>query len=134
MSRKTPLKSSGGLARSATLKAAQGEAGPKEPAKPRKPMARQSERQKARQAAYTSKRKEFLAKHPFCERCAKSGKRVYAQEVHHRRGRGVMGGVDLTTDETEFCGLCSACHRWVHDHPAQAMADGYMKSRHSNGL
>lgn len=60
---------------------------------------------------------------PLCERC---GERV-ASQVHHMAGR--LG--DALLDAELFAGLCPGCHDWVHDHPADARAQGWMEARYS---
>lgn len=54
-----------------------------------------------------------------CDSCAARP----ATEVHHRRTRGLRGHLTLPANCAR---LCSACHRWVHDHPADAHADGWL--------
>ena len=74
------------------------------------------------QAKYEVRRplvEQILAEHPVCERCY----RDRSTEVHEPRMRS--RGVDIC-DPDECVALCHACHREVHDHPAQAEADGWM--------
>ena len=57
-------------------------------------------------------------------RCQVCRKRP-ATEVHHKTGR--IGG-DLL-DSRYFMGVCSPCHRRIHDNPEWAFAQGYLVSR-----
>ena len=45
-------------------------------------------------------------------------------EAHHRKLR-TRGGDDSPEN---LLALCSRCHKWVHDNPAEATALGYMVS------
>ena len=77
----------------------------------------------ARQAVYLAIRKLFLERHGFCLRCAAhDGRVVKATEIHHQRGKLGM----LLFDVRHFSPLCSGCHREVHDHPEQAVKDGWL--------
>lgn len=51
-----------------------------------------------------------------------------ANEVHHAKGR-----VGRLLNDTEWwVALCSACHRWVTEHPAEAKRVGLSASRHEH--
>jgi hypothetical protein len=59
-----------------------------------------------------------------CARCAGRG-----TQWHHRRSRSVR-------DQHTHCTcngiwLCRTCHEWVHAHPFEARAKGWIVSRHS---
>lgn len=74
---------------------------------------------RAREAREYAKAKvEFLREHPFCEIC---GRRT--QDVHHKAGR--LGGNFL--DRSTWMSLCRLCYDWIHQHPAEARALGWLK-------
>jgi hypothetical protein len=57
-------------------------------------------------------------------RCVRCG--GFGYHWHHRRSRRVA-------DEHQHCPcvgimLCATCHRWVHQHPREAMAEGLIVS------
>lgn len=54
----------------------------------------------------------------LCERCGKP-----AQVIHEPLTRGRGGSI---TDEDNACKLCNECHRFVHAHPAQSTAEGWL--------
>ena len=60
-----------------------------------------------------------------CVRCNSGA----SHEYHHRRGRSVPGahqhcpGNGIT--------LCRTCHAWVHAHPIESRAMGWIVSRHA---
>lgn len=45
-----------------------------------------------------------------------------AHHVHHRLRRS-QGGTD---DFANLLAVCPACHSWVHDHPADSYANGWL--------
>lgn len=61
-----------------------------------------------------------LSAHPVCERCDAAR----STDVHepHTRARG--GSI---TDPSNVRAVCRACHDWIHAHPAQAAAEGWLK-------
>lgn len=58
-----------------------------------------------------------------CLRCGAGG----GIEVHHRRRRGV--GED-PHQYPNLISLCAVCHPWVHAHPEDARAGGFIVSMH----
>lgn len=58
-----------------------------------------------------------------CERCDRLG----VAHFHHRRPKG-MGGTNLTWVQAaaNAAHLCGPCHEWVHAHPAEAYATGWL--------
>lgn len=116
---------------------------PKGPA-PRKRLPSASARRKREGATYTKLRREFLAAHPFCQVWLQTmgldeaalvqfggayrtlyGTARYAPastEVHHKAGRYGGNYLDVTT----WAAVCSESHRWIHDNPAQAKAEGWL--------
>ena len=61
-----------------------------------------------------------------CQRCGDP-----ATAVHHRRVRGMGGGMDDPTRHRpdRLVALCGPCHRWVHGNPFQAKAGGWIVPR-----
>ncbi|WP_418790928.1 HNH endonuclease [Phosphitispora sp. TUW77] len=51
-------------------------------------------------------RDRYIADHPLCEQCKKSGKITHAQEVHHIKPLSEGG----TNAEDNLMSLCSSCH------------------------
>jgi hypothetical protein len=70
--------------------------------------------------AYVKLREQYLQKNPACEVCG-----GIASDVHHKRGRV---GEDYLNVET-WLSVCRSCHRWVEEHPEQALEMGYSESR-----
>lgn len=64
----------------------------------------------------------FLRANPFCAICGTD----YATEVHHKAGR--LPSVFF--DQSLWLALCSPCHRWVTEHPAAAVQQGWSVRRH----
>lgn len=56
-----------------------------------------------------------------CERCGE-GIRLATFECHHRRLRS-QGGRDVVEN---LVAVCPDDHRWIHAHPTQARADGWI--------
>ena len=69
---------------------------------------------------YAKKRAEFLTANPGCWRCLHR-----ATDVHHMAGR--RG--DALLDDTRWIALCRDCHRWVTEHPREAIEQGWSLSR-----
>ncbi len=106
--------------------------------KPRKPLKRTrvnkvSARHRNALKEYYDRRRGYLEAHPICEagpviaraklpaayRVPVCG--VKAVQVHHTRGRG-----PYLNDEATFCGICPACHVFVHAHGQWARAVGLL--------
>ncbi|MEV0584046.1 hypothetical protein [Nonomuraea sp. NPDC050310] len=106
LQRKTELKSKTGL-------------------KPGKPLARKARlrhRSKKQEAIYRERRPlvaRLLAERPACERCD----RARSVDVHEPGMRS--RGADILDPDQCVC-LCRPCHRWIHDHPALATAEGWL--------
>lgn len=60
----------------------------------------------------------------MCERC----QRLPITQYHHRRPKG-MGGALVDNSLANCAGLCTPCHGWVHSHPAEAYAQGWLIRR-----
>ena len=97
-------------------------------------MARIRQRSKKTAKLYVLRRKfvkEFLEKHPWCQRClvtpwTYAGQKVNRSTEVHEVVTRARGGDIL--DEDNCRALCSEDHQWVHAHPAQATAEGFLAS------
>lgn len=90
-------------------------------------MRARSKKRAAQERTYRRLRDAFLTARPRCEmrlECCTT----WATEVHHMRGRD---GDRLLVVDWWMAG-CSACHRWVTEHPAEAYEKGL--SLHRNGV
>lgn len=79
-------------------------------------------RSKKQEAKYVVRRvlvAELLAERPVCERCDSAR----STDVHEPGMRS--RGADICDPDQCVC-LCWPCHRWIHDHPAEATAEGWM--------
>jgi hypothetical protein len=85
----------------------------------RKRVRQVSAAQRERLWEYQGAKRLFLMGRTRCERC----KCVEELELHHKRGR--LGS--LLPDHRYFAALCGKCHRWVHEHPAEARAAGWLE-------
>lgn len=97
------------------------------------PLARKkglAPRSSATRQAYRERRafvRDLLERHPWCaagellpEVCT-----GWAEHVHEPLTRARGGSI---IDPANAVPICGACHRWVHDHPAQATALGLLRS------
>ena len=80
-----------------------------------------SKRREAQLREYNSIRYDFLAGHPYCERCQIRE----ATQVHHKKGRTGQ----LLTAEEYFMAVCADCHSFIELHPQQARDAGWSLSR-----
>lgn len=62
-----------------------------------------------------------------CERC---GAPTMNGHWHHRRSRSVRD--ELVHSPANGVWLCPTDHAWVHAHPFEARAEGFIVSRHSD--
>lgn len=85
----------------------------------RTPIRRVSSVRAVAMKLYAAARLPFLAARPKCERCQKKK----AMEVHHKAGRTGKNFLDQST----WMAACPECHRWIHEHPGQARAAGFLK-------
>lgn len=77
--------------------------------------------EKARMAVYNAIKEIWMLRYPSC--MIGSGECVdVASEVHHRRGRNGL----LLVDVRHWLAVCPACHAWIHAHPAEARAKGWL--------
>jgi hypothetical protein len=63
-------------------------------------------------------------------RCARCGLGCNQGQWHHRRSRSIRD--DLTHSPANGVYLCVTCHKWVHEHPFEARATGFIISRYSD--
>lgn len=101
----------------------------------RTPIRKVSEKRKRDSLAYSQRRRWFLGmpEHSACPIAAKgkipdlNGELKphwrCATEIHHMHGR--VGRLYLA--EEYWLGVSSEGHRWLHDHPAEARANGWLK-------
>lgn len=109
----------------------------------RTPLRRVSKKRAKLNKEYTEKRRDFLYLRPLCEIWVELqnareisipllteiyGQRdhnrpVYSEDVHHKAGR--TGGNFL--DDSTWMALSRQAHEWVHKHPKDARALGWLK-------
>jgi 5-methylcytosine-specific restriction protein A len=80
-------------------------------------------RSKKTEGVYRERRKlvaYLLDAIPVCQRCH-SARSTECHEIVTR----ARGGSILDVDNIAI--LCSTCHRWITEHPAEATAEGWMK-------
>jgi hypothetical protein len=81
-----------------------------------------SDKKLAELKEYRIVRDRYLKNNPICEYPNCTSREV---ELHHRAGRSGK----LLCDDTYFCSLCRAHHRFVEDNPIQAKELGLSVSR-----
>jgi 5-methylcytosine-specific restriction endonuclease McrA len=64
--------------------------------------------------------RDLLQEHPVCQRCSAAR----STDVHEPKLRS-RGGDPLV--KAQCVALCRDCHDWVHQNPADATAEGWMK-------
>lgn len=99
-------------------KKAQRLAGMKEKRTPIKPA---SAKRADQLALYSILRKKWLKG----KLCGVHGCGCMADDVHHKKGRDG----DLLVDTRYFLAVCRPHHRYITDHPAESIAEGYSISR-----
>jgi hypothetical protein len=103
--------------------------------KRRTPLRKVSTKRAKQNREYTKRRKAFLARATYCEvnwallneigvtlqflarECPR------ATEIHHKAGR--IG--EAPNDESNWITVSREGHCWLHDHPSQARARGWLK-------
>lgn len=63
------------------------------------------------------------ARTSLCEKCSKWIGAMAMFNVHHIQARSGGGSDDLVN----LAALCLDCHDWVHSHPKEARATGWLK-------
>lgn len=82
-----------------------------------------SRQQRRRIGRYTAARARVIERDGgICQRCGAPG-----TETHHKAGR--IG--DRMWDESLLVTLCSGCHRWATENPAEAYASGWLIRRNA---
>lgn len=98
------------------------------PLKVRKPLrSRKGLRQRSRKmsAVYEIRRElvgRILEEQPLCQRCLMARSVDVHEVVTRARGGSVL-------DEENCRAICRGCHRWIHDHPRRAEAEGWLGRR-----
>ena len=91
----------------------------------RKPLSSRSPKRIADEKTYSKKRRTFLEKHPHCQARIPGVCTGNSTDVHHMAGR--IG--DNYLDEGAWLSVCRACHMWIEEHPKEARAMGFSKSK-----
>lgn len=86
----------------------------------RTPLRRQSSKRAAQSKLRRQLVTDYLAAHPWCERCQKAR----SQDVHERQKRSRNPQAWLTPEL--FAALCRPCHEWTEREPARATAEGWL--------
>ena len=63
-----------------------------------------------------------------CNRTCGVCKSVFASEVHHKLGREGL----LLFDVRHWLPVCRTCHDWIHAHPIEAAARGWLERGANN--
>jgi hypothetical protein len=92
----------------------------------RTPLKRMSDRRRTERVIYARRRLVFLRAHPQCqcclEHCQIHEDRIPAsRDIHHKHGRG-----RFYLDESTWMAVCRVHHDWIHSHPSQARAKGWL--------
>lgn len=82
----------------------------------------QSKKRRREGRDYSERRAKFLDAHLLCQVRTPVCFGI-AQDVHHVSGR--LGSNYL--DETTWLAVCRHCHDWIHQHPSEARARGWLK-------
>lgn len=88
----------------------------------RKPLRTHSLKRQKQEKEYSSLRKDFLEEHPYCQIAIPGICAHRSTEIHHTNDRNG----DKLNDVTYWLAVDRACHNWVHLHPKQARALGYL--------
>lgn len=70
-------------------------------------------------------RVKMLDQMPICERCWIG----FATDLHEIKTRARGGSI---LDEDNIAALCRVCHTWITEHPAEALAEGWLKNSWDN--
>lgn len=52
----------------------------------------------------------------------------YATELHEPLTRARAPGAETILDPENSIAVCPGCHRWIHDHPAEATRLGLLRN------
>ena len=69
-------------------------------------------------------RKRLFEDHPYCQVRA-DGCTTRSTVAHHIAGRRIIN----PHHKSNLLSVCDPCHRWVHRHPTESLAAGWMRSR-----
>lgn len=92
----------------------------KSPLRRKKGLRKVSSKHKRQLGVYYAVRENYLQNHPICEAC----KIRLSTEIHHMKGRGKH-----LCNTDYFMAVDRGCHRWIHDHPAEARTLGLLISK-----
>lgn len=88
-------------------------------------------RSKKTAAMYRSQRvplvRRILADRPICEARVPLVCNIRSVDAHEILARSQGGSI---LDEENILAVCSGCHRWITDHPAEAKELGLRRSRY----
>lgn len=87
----------------------------------RTPIKKASDKRADQLALYSILRKKWLKG----KLCGVKGCGCMADDIHHKKGRDG----DLLIDTRFFLAVCRPHHRYITDHPAESIAEGYSISR-----
>lgn len=100
----------------------------------RSPLSRVSKKRRKEMAVYSRQRKAFLEAHPWCQVWLSEHKADLKAillnpdlaprscDIHHTRGRTGTNYLD----ESTWMAVSREAHIWIHDHPREARAKGYL--------
>lgn len=89
-----------------------------------KPINKQSDKEKKRQAQYKLVRAYYISGHPNCE-AQLNGCTLESTDIHHQKGK--IG--KLLIDMNFFVALCRSCHSYLEVHPKEAKELGFSLNR-----
>lgn len=92
----------------------------------RTPIKKRSRKYTKHVKEYSSLRQQYLLDNPCCAvrlpNCSYGD--TDQLTIHHMKGRG-----KYFLDTSTWLTVCMSCHRYVEDHPEQAKANGWSRSR-----
>lgn len=88
----------------------------------RTPLRRVSKTKSAEDRIYIARCRVVKAERTVCECGCGASQATTFLDVHHVAGRGA----NYLREETWII-VCRSCHRWIHEHPGQARAKGWLK-------
>lgn len=85
--------------------------------KKQKPIAKNSDKRKKQELAYSILRKTYLNNHSLCEANISEECRGKSSQIHHKAGR--IG--ELLCDDTKFLAVCDRCHDYIENNREEAI-------------
>ena len=92
-----------------------------------KPVRKRSKAMAKKMAQYAVQRVIFLSRNTLCQCCPvrrPTGIALWADDVHHKRGRG-----KFLMDKETWLPVCRPCHTFIHDNPQWAYENGMLERR-----